>query len=90
MIPSPVSPRLNGHLRFLANSTRDEAHKALWQNPRILHRDISPGNILIVDTDLCQAGFVGFLHDFHHSSMAAGGVSRLASFESDRSVDYVS
>ena len=74
----------------LADSVHNAAHKALWKNPRILHRDISPGNILIVDTDLCQADFVGFLHDFHHSSMAAGGVSRLASLESDRSVDYVS
>ncbi len=68
---------------------RGAAHKSLWNDARILHRDISVGSILIVDADLYQSDFVGLLHNFDHSSMVHGGVGRGASFESDRSVEYV-
>ena len=33
----------------------------------ILHRDISVGNILIVDDPALQERFCGFLHDFDYS-----------------------
>ncbi|KAM5544812.1 hypothetical protein V8D89_001710 [Ganoderma adspersum] len=75
--------------RQLCQAVRDAiaAHKTLWDHGRILHRDINPRNILIVDADLCQSQSVGVLHDFHHISMVSGGVGRLASFERDRDDD---
>ncbi len=36
----------------------------------ILHRDISAGNILIVDDPALQEQFCGFIHDFDYSSMS--------------------
>ena len=36
----------------------------------ILHRDISVGNILIVDDPALQERFCGFLHDFDYSSLS--------------------
>ena len=36
----------------------------------VLHRDISVGNILIIDDEEDQGNFVGFLHDFDYSSMS--------------------
>lgn len=39
-----------------------------WEKAGVLHRDVSVGNILIVDGD-DECRFVGFLHDFDYSSM---------------------
>ena len=36
----------------------------------VLHRDVSIGNILIVDDEEEQDKFTGFLHDFDYSSMS--------------------
>ena len=36
----------------------------------VLHRDVSIGNVLIVDDEADQTKFVGFLHDFDYSSMS--------------------
>ncbi len=36
----------------------------------ILHRDISVGNILIIDDPALQDQFCGFIHDFDYSSMS--------------------
>lgn len=36
----------------------------------ILHRDISVGNILIVDDPALQEQFCGFIHDFDYSHMS--------------------
>ena len=36
----------------------------------VLHRDISVGNILIVDDPALQERFCGFLHDFDYSSLS--------------------
>ena len=35
-----------------------------------MHRDVSVGNILIIDDEKDQADFTGFLHDFDYSSMS--------------------
>ncbi len=48
----------------------------------ILHRDISVGNILIIDDPEEQAQFCGFIHDFDYSSMSCnvppGDISSLS------------
>ena len=36
----------------------------------VLHRDVSIGNVLIVDDEADQQEFAGFLHDFDYSSMS--------------------
>ena len=36
----------------------------------VLHRDVSIGNVLIVDDGEGQGKFAGFLHDFDYSSMS--------------------
>ena len=36
----------------------------------VLHRDVSIGNVLIVDDEADQQKFAGFLHDFDYSSMS--------------------
>ena len=41
----------------------------LWEKAKILQRDISVGNILIVEKEGSRP-FAGFLHDFDYSSMA--------------------
>ena len=44
-------------------------HKLLWEKAGILHRDVSAGNILIVEKQGSRS-FHGFIHDFDYSSMA--------------------
>ena len=48
----------------------------------ILHRDISVGNILIIDDPEEQEQFCGFIHDFDYSSMSLdvpqGNISSLS------------
>ena len=46
------------------------AHQDAWEKAEVLHRDVSVGNILIVD-DPSTSPFTGFLHDFDYSSMTA-------------------
>ncbi|KAI0826491.1 hypothetical protein BC628DRAFT_1419009 [Trametes gibbosa] len=43
-------------------------HQQAWEEARVLHRDISLGNILIKD-EPDDASDVGFIHDFDYSSM---------------------
>ena len=43
-------------------------HKLAWTKAGVLHRDVSIGNVLLVDGN-GEARFVGFLHDFDYSSM---------------------
>ena len=42
-------------------------HRTAMTKGGILHRDISVGNILIVDDPSLQDGFCGFIHDFDYS-----------------------
>ncbi|PIL28125.1 hypothetical protein GSI_09776 [Ganoderma sinense ZZ0214-1] len=44
-------------------------HRNAMAKGGILHRDISVGNILIVDDPALQDQFCGFIHDFDYSSM---------------------
>ncbi|KAM5544092.1 hypothetical protein V8D89_002278 [Ganoderma adspersum] len=44
-------------------------HRDAMARGGILHRDISAGNILIVDDPALQDQFCGFIHDFDYSSM---------------------
>ncbi|KAI1792404.1 hypothetical protein LXA43DRAFT_1093639 [Ganoderma leucocontextum] len=61
--------------RQLCQAVRDAiaAHKDLWENARILHRDISIGNVRIIDTMITVENrlrdSVGCLYDFDYSSM---------------------
>ncbi len=62
-----------------------QATKFLWEKARIFHRDVSVGNILIVEKEGSRP-FTGFLHDFDYSSMAgiplpSGSDLRLATAE---------
>ncbi|KAI0706446.1 hypothetical protein C8Q76DRAFT_682816 [Earliella scabrosa] len=43
-------------------------HKLAWEKGKLLHRDVSVGNILIVDK-VATRKFRGFLHDFDYSAM---------------------
>ncbi|KAH9856224.1 hypothetical protein C2E23DRAFT_508147 [Lenzites betulinus] len=69
------------------------AHQTLTERCGILHRDVSSGNILIVehqpDERMESAPCNGILHDFDHSSMLeepplADGSSTATAFESDQ------
>ncbi|KAI1792101.1 hypothetical protein LXA43DRAFT_1060897 [Ganoderma leucocontextum] len=56
----------------LAMAFRDAiiGHRTAMAKGGILHRDVSVGNILIVDDPALQAQFCGFIHDFDYSSMS--------------------
>ena len=43
-------------------------HQQAWERAGILHRDVSIGNILIVDKPR-EGSFMGFIHDFDYSSV---------------------
>ncbi len=43
-------------------------HRQAWELAGVLHRDVSVGNILIVE-DPETGSFTGFIHDFDYSSM---------------------
>ena len=43
-------------------------HKQAWEKARVLHKDVSDGNILLSDNPLGNT-FEGFLHDFDYSAM---------------------
>ncbi|KAI0750043.1 hypothetical protein C8Q80DRAFT_1269824 [Daedaleopsis nitida] len=47
-----------------------KGHRLAMTRAGVLHRDVSVGNILIVDNPDDQAAFSGFLHDFDYSSMS--------------------
>ncbi|KAH9855743.1 hypothetical protein C2E23DRAFT_893185 [Lenzites betulinus] len=57
--------------RELIEAVRDAVlgHKRAWEDARVLHRDISVGNILITDEPTDEPNSAGFLHDFDYSSM---------------------
>lgn len=44
-------------------------HKRAWEDARVLHRDVSVGNILITDEPTNEPNSTGFLHDFDYSSI---------------------
>ncbi|KAL7279490.1 hypothetical protein ACG7TL_007333 [Trametes sanguinea] len=58
--------------RELVAALRDAVigHQQAWLRAGILHRDVSVGNILIVDEPSSEASSCGFLHDFDYSSMS--------------------
>ncbi|PIL28128.1 hypothetical protein GSI_09779 [Ganoderma sinense ZZ0214-1] len=58
--------------RELTTAFRDAilGHRNAMRKGGILHRDISVGNILIVDDPDQQEQFCGFIHDFDYSSMS--------------------
>lgn len=45
-------------------------HKLAMEKAGVLHRDISVGNVLIVDDPDAATLFRGFIHDFDYSSCA--------------------
>ncbi|KAI0656411.1 hypothetical protein C8Q70DRAFT_1056644 [Cubamyces menziesii] len=47
-----------------------KGHKLAWERAGVLHRDVSLGNILIVDDSL-EGPNTGFLHDFDYSEAIA-------------------
>ncbi|KAH9855751.1 hypothetical protein C2E23DRAFT_548717 [Lenzites betulinus] len=61
--------------RELIEAVRDAVlgHKRAWEDARVLHRDISVGNILIADEPTNEPNSSGFLHDFDYSWMENGG-----------------
>ncbi|KAM5544829.1 hypothetical protein V8D89_001727, partial [Ganoderma adspersum] len=56
----------------LATAFRDAmiGHRDAMRRGGVLHRDISVGNILIIDDPDEQEQFCGFIHDFDYSSMS--------------------
>ncbi|KAH9855754.1 hypothetical protein C2E23DRAFT_548789 [Lenzites betulinus] len=60
--------------RELIEAVRDAVlgHKRAWEDARVLHRDISVGNILIADEPTNEPNSTGFLHDFESSSIECG------------------
>ena len=48
--------------------TSSLGHQQAWERAGILHRDVSIGNILIVDKPR-EGSFLGFIHDFDYSSV---------------------
>ncbi|KAI9069755.1 hypothetical protein FKP32DRAFT_1753655 [Trametes sanguinea] len=60
--------------REMVAAMRDaiEGHRIAWEKAKVLHRDVSLGNILIAD-DPSEGSHRGFLHDFDYSSMEAFG-----------------
>ncbi|KAI0689320.1 hypothetical protein C8T65DRAFT_588766 [Cerioporus squamosus] len=56
----------------LVTAVRDaiKGHRTALTKAGVLHRDISVGNILIVDQPADPNSFAGFLHDFDYSSMS--------------------
>ncbi|KAI9069519.1 hypothetical protein FKP32DRAFT_1559561, partial [Trametes sanguinea] len=58
--------------REMVAAMRDaiEGHRIAWEKAKVLHRDVSLGNILIAD-DPSEGSHRGFLHDFDYSSMEA-------------------
>ncbi|KAI1792140.1 hypothetical protein LXA43DRAFT_1008158 [Ganoderma leucocontextum] len=56
----------------LATAFRDAiiGHRTAMAKGGILHRDVSVGNVLIVDDPDLQDQFCGFIHDFDYSSMS--------------------
>ncbi|KAI8982706.1 hypothetical protein BD414DRAFT_537726 [Trametes punicea] len=68
--------------RELVRVMRDAiiGHREAWALAGVLHRDVSPGNILIADSS--QGTYVGFLHDFDYSSMMKDEAGAGADMES--------
>lgn len=74
------------------------AHKVLWENAKILHRNISVGNLFMVDGPENQClDFAGFLYDFDYGPMvelnpSAGGQGDLGIMDErnvkERTVSY--
>ena len=60
------------NVQCLKCTTFDAAHKAAYEQCDIIHRDVSVGNILIVE-NRDEHPFAGFLHDFDYSSMSDAG-----------------
>ncbi|KAL7279513.1 hypothetical protein ACG7TL_007356 [Trametes sanguinea] len=56
--------------REMVAAMRDaiEGHRIAWERAKVLHRDVSLGNILIAD-DAPEGCHRGFLHDWDYSSM---------------------
>ncbi|KAI0363870.1 hypothetical protein BV20DRAFT_83565 [Pilatotrama ljubarskyi] len=56
--------------RELVQAIRDAivGHRQAREKAQVLHRDVSIGNILIVD-EVNEKGFCGFLHDYDYSSI---------------------
>ncbi|RPD54991.1 hypothetical protein L226DRAFT_575346 [Lentinus tigrinus ALCF2SS1-7] len=69
----PLSEFRDTRELVLALSDAIRGHRLAWEKAGILHRDVSLGNILIVD-EPNEAGYVGFLHDFDYSSMTDAGL----------------
>lgn len=44
-------------------------HKQAWEKARVLHRDLSLGNILILDERADDEDEYGFMHDLDYSAM---------------------
>ncbi|KAI0666595.1 hypothetical protein C8Q78DRAFT_436711 [Trametes maxima] len=64
----PLTEFASTHELVLAVRDAIKGHRLLWEKAKILHRDVSVGNILIAD-DQEGKDFVGFLHDFDYSAM---------------------
>ena len=66
--------------------TRNIGHRQAKERAGVLHRDISLGNILIVD-ELTTRAYTGFVHDLDYSSMedAENGGSRCCEGTADGS-----
>ncbi|KAH9895253.1 hypothetical protein C8Q73DRAFT_693579 [Cubamyces lactineus] len=69
--------------REMVRAMRDaiKGHQLAWKDAKLLHRDVSVGNILIADNPE-GSKFVGFIHDFDYSSMeddSDGGDTRVKS-----------
>ncbi|KAI0749782.1 hypothetical protein C8Q80DRAFT_1269600 [Daedaleopsis nitida] len=52
-------------------------HRLAWEKAGVLHRDVSLGNILIVDEEGGEHSFEGFLHDFDYSAMTPDAASEM-------------
>ncbi|KAI0656409.1 hypothetical protein C8Q70DRAFT_1011426 [Cubamyces menziesii] len=61
--------------REMVRAMRDaiKGHELAWKDAKLLHRDVSVGNILIADNPEGN-DFIGFIHDFDYSSMEDDGI----------------
>ena len=57
-------------LAYVQVSLSCVGHRVALTRAGVLHRDISVGNVLIVDNPDDPDTFAGFLHDFDYSSMS--------------------
>ncbi|KAI0750140.1 hypothetical protein C8Q80DRAFT_674703 [Daedaleopsis nitida] len=69
VVGRPITKARNTKQVVMALRDAIIGHRLAWEKGGVLHRDVSLGNILIIDANGGEHDFVGFLHDFDYSAM---------------------